>query len=83
MQESARGAGVGTALCVWTENCAAQAGFDKISLSVGVENHVARRLYERLGFTSVGKTTTTTYQYVDDNGQKQWATETDDLLERH
>ncbi|MDN4611797.1 GNAT family N-acetyltransferase [Arthrobacter burdickii] len=82
VQESARGAGVGTALCAWTEKRAVQAGFDKLYLSVGVENQAASRLYERLGFTSFGKTTTTTYQYVDDDGQKQWATETDDLFEK-
>ncbi|MDN4609571.1 GNAT family N-acetyltransferase [Arthrobacter sp. IIF3SC--B10] len=82
VQKSARGAGAGTALCAWTEKRAAQAGFDTLYLSVGVENQAARRLYERLGFTPAGKTTTTTYQYVDDDGQKQWATETDDLFEK-
>lgn len=82
VQESAQGGGVGTVLCTWTENRAIQAGFDKPYLSVGIENQAARRLYERLGFTSVGKTTTTTYQYVDDDGHKQSATETDDLLEK-
>lgn len=80
--KSARGAGVGTILCAWTEDRAAQAGFDKLYLSVGVDNQAARRLYERLGVTFLGKTTTTTYQYVDDDGQKQWATETDNLLEK-
>ncbi|RJT75660.1 GNAT family N-acetyltransferase [Arthrobacter cheniae] len=82
VQEAARGAGVGTVLCAWTESYAAQAGFDKIYLGVGVENQGARRLYERLGFTPTGQTTTTTYQYVDDDGRKQWATETDDILEK-
>lgn len=82
VQEAARGAGIGTILCAWTENYAAQAGFDKIYLGVGVENYGARRLYERLGFTPTEQTTTTTYQYVDDDGRKQWATETDDILEK-
>lgn len=82
VQETARGDGAGTALCIWTENYAAQAGFDKLYLGVGIENHGARRLYERLGFKPVGQATTTTYQYVDESGQKQWATETDDIFEK-
>ncbi|WDF31972.1 GNAT family N-acetyltransferase [Arthrobacter agilis] len=82
VQESARGAGIGTALCAWTEAYAEQSGFDKLYLSVGTENDGARRLYERLGFTPTGRSTTTTYQYVDDDGQKQWATETDDVFEK-
>lgn len=82
VQEAARGSGVGTALCDWIEDHAARAGFDKLYLGVGIENHGARRLYERLGFRPTGQTTTTTYQYVDDDGQKQWATETDDMFEK-
>jgi hypothetical protein len=35
-----------------------------------------------LGFTSTGRSTTTTYQYVDDDGQKQWTTETDEVFEK-
>ncbi|WP_354351140.1 GNAT family N-acetyltransferase [Pseudarthrobacter sp. PvP090] len=82
VQKSRRGAGAGTALCVWTERHAKRAGFDKLYLGVGVENHGARRLYQRLGFTFAGPRTTTTYQYVDSDGHKQWATETDDILEK-
>ncbi|OUM43454.1 GNAT family N-acetyltransferase [Arthrobacter sedimenti] len=82
VQGSARGIGAGRALCAWTEHRAAQAGFDTLYLGVGIENHEARRLYERLGFRSIGQTTTTTYQYVDDDGEKQWATETDDIFEK-
>ncbi|MBG6226775.1 GNAT superfamily N-acetyltransferase [Arthrobacter sp. CAN_A2] len=68
VQEAARGDGAGTALCIWTENYAAEAGFNKLYLGVGVDNHGARRLYERLGFKPVGQATTTTYQYVDESG---------------
>ncbi|MHA7239804.1 GNAT family N-acetyltransferase [Arthrobacter sp. TMS1-12-1] len=82
VQEAARGAGVGTALCAWAEDHAAQAGFGKLHLNVGVENDGARRLYQRLGFTPAGQTTTTTYEYVDDAGQKQWATETDEVFDK-
>lgn len=49
-------------------------------LGVGIENHGARRLYERLGYRSSEEMTRTTYQYFDDAGQKQWATETDDVF---
>lgn len=82
VQESARGAGIGTALCAWTQTYAEQSGCDKLYLGVGTDNDGARRLYERLGFTPTGRSTTTTYQYVDDDGQKQWATETDDVFEK-
>jgi GNAT superfamily N-acetyltransferase len=82
VQESARGAGIGTALCAWTETHAEQSGFDKLYLSVGTENDGARRLYECLGFVPTGRSTTTTYQYVDDDGQKQWTTETYDVFEK-
>lgn len=82
VQDSARGTGIETSLCTWTETYAQQSGFGKLYLSVGTENDGARRLYERLGFTPTGRSTTTTYQYVDDAGQKQWATETDDVFEK-
>ncbi|MHA7146291.1 GNAT family N-acetyltransferase [Arthrobacter sp. TmT3-37] len=82
VQESARGTGVGTALCAWTETYVEQSGFDKLYLNVSTENDSARRLYERLGFTSTGRSTTTTYQYVDDDGQKQSTTETDEVFEK-
>lgn len=82
VQEDARGGGVGTALCAWIEDHAARAKFDKLYLGVGIENHSARRLYEGLGFRPTGQATTTTYQYVNDDGQKQWATETDDIFEK-
>lgn len=59
-----------------------RAGFGKLYLGVGVENHGARRLYRRLGFTLTRRTTTTTYQYIDSDGRKQWATETDDIFEK-
>lgn len=82
VQEALRGAGAGTAMCVWTEHQAVREGFDKLYLGVGVDNPGARRLYQRLGFSFAGRTTTTTYQYVDKDGRKQWATETYDIFEK-
>ena len=81
VQEAARGAGTGTALCAWTVRHATRAGFGKLYLGVGVENHGARRLYRRMGFTFTRQTATMTYHYVDSDGHKQWATETDDIFE--
>lgn len=82
VHEAFRGAGAGTAMCRWIETRAAKQGFDKLYLGVGINNPGARRLYQRLGFSPAGRTTTTTYQYVDQNGHKQWSTETDDILEK-
>ncbi|WP_104181851.1 GNAT family N-acetyltransferase [Arthrobacter sp. B0490] len=82
VHESGQGTGIGTALCIWTEAYAAKAGFNKLHLSAGIENWGARQLYARLGVTPTGRATTTIYPYVDDNGQEQWATETDHVFEK-
>jgi len=82
VQEASRGAGAGTALCAWTERQAMRQGYDKLYLGVGVGNPGARRLYQRLGFSFAGRTTTTTYQYVDQGGRKHRVTETDDIFEK-
>lgn len=77
-----RGVGAGTAMCGWVETQAARRGFGKLYLGVGVDNSGARRLYQRLGFIFAGRSTSTTYRYVDQDGRKQWATETDDIFEK-
>ena len=82
VQEAFRGGGAGTAMCRWIETQAARRGCGKLYLRVGVDNLRARRLYQRLGFSFAGRTTTTRYLYVDQNGFQQWATETDDVLEK-
>ena len=72
-----RGRGVGTALIrAAVEHCA---GRGQLSVGVGIANHAARRLYERLGFVGTGEVTTTCYTYVDVNGPHE-ATETDERL---
>ncbi|WP_201293276.1 GNAT family N-acetyltransferase [Arthrobacter zhaoguopingii] len=78
-QESRRPRGAGTARCAWAEEQAAAAGFGAIYLGVGVDNDRARKLYERLGYRPLGESVTTTYNYVDDAGVTQTATETDGL----
>ena len=82
VREGFRGVGAGTAMCRWIEAQAVRSGFGKLYLGVGVDNSGACRLYRRLGFSFAGRATSTTYRYVDHNGRKQWATETDDILEK-
>ena len=49
-----RNAGIGTALMEAAEELARSRGHDGILLSVGVENHGARRLYQRRGYREMG-----------------------------
>lgn len=74
-----RGRGVGTAVIRAAEEASAEAG--TLSIGVGAENLAARRLYERLGYRGTGELTTTTYTYVDADGEHE-ATETDERLEK-
>lgn len=72
-----RGRGIGTALIYAAEK--ASIGFGELSVGVGLDNPEARRLYERLGYRGTGETTTTSYRYIDVDGEHQ-ATETDERL---
>lgn len=72
-----RGRGVGTAIIRAAEHASREAG--ELSLGVGLDNPDARRLYERLGYGATGEITTTTYRYVDSDGEQE-ATETDERL---
>ena len=49
------GAGVARALTDWAIAEASRRGADELYLSVFVENHRARRFYERYGFEAVGR----------------------------
>ncbi len=73
-----RGRGVGTALVAAAEERATGRG--SLAIGVGIDNPRARALYERLGYAPTGRETTTTYDYVDDQGVRRTATETDVLL---
>lgn len=73
-----RGRGIGSALVRAAEQTR---GIARLSIGVGVDNHAARRLYERLGYVGTGELTTTTYTYVDATGEHE-ATETDERLVR-
>ena len=54
----------------------------RVRLGVGVDNPEARRLYERLGYRGLGERVTTTYEYVDADGVRRTATETDEWMEK-
>jgi len=54
VSEWARGQGVGTRLLRYAEAQARAHGCALVGLHVALENHGARRLYERLGYTRVG-----------------------------
>jgi GNAT superfamily N-acetyltransferase len=49
------GEGVGPALMNWTIDTARTAGKSEMVLSVFVDNHRARRFYERYGFAEIGR----------------------------
>lgn len=49
------GAGVGPALMDWTIATAREKGARELVLSVYVDNHRARRFYERYGFEEIGR----------------------------
>lgn len=78
--EEHRGPGIGTALMREAERRARPAR--RLRLGVGVDNPRARRLYERLGYRLLGEQVTTTYEFVDAEGVRRSATETDETMEK-
>ena len=77
VSDTHRGRGIGTAIIRAAEEASGEAG--ELSVGVGLDNADARRLYERLGYSATGELTTTTYLYVDADGEHE-ATETDERL---
>ncbi|MFX0538961.1 GNAT family N-acetyltransferase [Ornithinimicrobium sp. Y1847] len=75
-----QGRGIGTALVHAAEGLVAARGHDRVGMGVGVDNPRAGQLYERLGYRRTGHLTTTTYRYLDEDGQAHEATEQDELL---
>ena len=55
LRSSAHGQGIADALMNWVLDEAARRGAQELVLSVFIENHRARRFYERYGFEVVGK----------------------------
>ena len=55
LRSSAHGRGIADELMKWALHEAARRGAQELILSVFVDNHRARRFYERYGFEAVGK----------------------------
>ncbi|HVF10292.1 MAG TPA: GNAT family N-acetyltransferase [Abditibacteriaceae bacterium] len=64
-----RGLGIGSRLIEAGEKIIAAQGFQQVSLAVGVQNESARRLYERLGYQTVGEPYNDEWHYIDAQGQ--------------
>ncbi len=62
-----KGEGVGAALMDWTMDEARRRGATHLTLSVYVDNHRARRFYEKRGFEEVGKYTFMVGEHEDDD----------------
>ena len=60
----------------------AHVGHGEVEIGVAVDNPRARALYERLGYVGTGRTSTVTYEYVDDAGIRRTATETSEQLRK-
>ena len=54
VRENRRRRGIATALALAAETLAAGRGYRRISLSYGIANDAARRLYEGLGYRNAG-----------------------------
>lgn len=86
VEPSARSRGVGSAIVRAAEKLVVERGVVgpdgrwRLAMGVGVGNPRAAALYERLGYVRSGLISTTTYDYVDDEGVTRTVTETDDEL---
>lgn|GEM_PF-4268222 len=84
--ESARGQGAGKALIEAAEGLVearhgpTSHGPRELAIGVGIENPRAAALYERMGYVRTGVMSTTTYDFVDDDGETRTATERDEEL---
>lgn len=64
-----RGFGVGSRLIETSEQFVAGRGYKSVGLSVSVENHAARRLYERLGYGVIGESYEDRWSFVNARGE--------------
>jgi ribosomal protein S18 acetylase RimI-like enzyme len=62
-----QGEGLAQVLMDWILDTARARGFSRIVLSVFVDNHRARRFYEKYGFTEIGKYEFRVGDHVDDD----------------
>ena len=63
-----RGLKIGSHLLSTCETQVSARGFDRIGLSVGIENVAAKRLYERHGYRAVGEPYSDVWFYTDARG---------------
>jgi GNAT superfamily N-acetyltransferase len=74
---------IGTALIHAGEGTARRLGHRRLAMGVGLDNHGARRLYERLGYTDWGHgTVKTSWEEHDHTGQPVTVSETIHMLVR-
>lgn len=76
-----QGIGIGTALIRVAEDALRARRFRYVSIAVGVDNHRARRLYERLGYT-VYREETGRWHYVDLEGHLHQVEEPEYLMDK-
>ena len=76
-----RNMGIGTQLVSEAESLLRARNMRRAQIAVGKENHGARRLYERLGYTIIGEDSGE-WSFVDDGGNIQHLHEPSFLLER-
>jgi ribosomal protein S18 acetylase RimI-like enzyme len=69
VESGLRGRGIGTALVRVAEDRARRRGFQRIGISVDVDNNRAARLYERLGYHAA-MTYRGAWHYLDDEGNE-------------
>jgi ribosomal protein S18 acetylase RimI-like enzyme len=68
--EILRSQGIGSLLLTGLEEIAAERGFTRVGLGVALDNHRARRLYERAGYGRVGAPLyIDRWHWVDSSGQ--------------
>ena len=76
--------GIGTALIHAGEDTARRLGNRRLAIGVGLDNHDARRLYERLGYTDWGHgTVAASWEEHDPTGRPVTVGETINLLVRN
>jgi len=71
-----RGLGLGTRLIEASESYVRTKGFARVGLSVGVHNHGAKRLYQRLGYEAITGPYEDRWSYTDALGRSVLVTET-------
>jgi ribosomal protein S18 acetylase RimI-like enzyme len=67
LDESAKGRGISEVLVEWGKDEARRRGYEYLQLSVFIDNHRARRFYDKRGWVEVGKYEYRVGDHVDDD----------------